>query len=372
MRVHVLSRRSDAPIRASRHAASFHTWRPTGRDSLIDRAAAVARLVGADVCMAVDEAAIRTFAYASSGMPFQIAPIPSGVHFDAAHDKWQLAGVLSAERLPHPVTHLTGSEEAAAAAAYAARTPLLLKPRRASNGVGIVRFDTPDALVRYLARRPAAAGTTIVQEEIPGRDIDCSVLCRDGRVLAHTIQRATSPAPVPFQPSRAVEFVAHDEVLRVVKRLMAALSWSGVAHVDLREHTSTGRLDIIEVNARFWGSLLGSLHAGVNFPQLAALTALGLPLPEIAYRECRYASGAFAARAWLTTAMTGRASGVGPRETPFIHALTDPGPYLVELIDRWRAWATRPAAPGKAAALHEVAKMRDDREQLVAAPAGRV
>ena len=182
-------------------------------------------------------------------------------------------------------------------------------------------------------------------------------------MLAHTIQRATSPAPNRFQPSRAVEFVAHDEVLRLVKRLMAALNWNGVAHVDLREDVSTGRVEIIEVNPRFWGSLLGSLHAGVNFPHLAALSALGVPHPEIVYRGCRYASGTFAVRAWLKTAMTGRASGVGLRETPFVHALADPGPHLVEMIDRCRAYAARSTGRAAAAPHHDAMKNHDNHEE---------
>ena len=352
-------------MRASRHASSFHTWRPDERDSLIDRAAAVARVAGADVCMAVDESAIRVLAHRSGGVPFRTPPIPSAVHFDAAHDKWQLARVLSAHGLPHPATHLTGSEEAAAAGAEAARIPVLLKPRRGSNGVGIVRFDTANAFIRYVERHPEVSGTTIVQEEIAGGDVDCSVLCKDGEVLAHTIQRATSPAPNRFQPSRAVEFVAHDEVLRVVKRLMAALSWNGVAHVDLREHPSTGRVEIIEVNPRFWGSLLGSLHAGVNFPHLAALTALGAPHPEIVYRGCRYASGTYAARAWLKTAMTGRPSGVGLRESPFVHALTDPGPHIVEMIDRCRAYAARSIGRSDARPRDEATRNHEHHEEFL-------
>jgi len=350
MRVHVLSQRTDVPLRASRYAASFHSWSPANGDRLLDRVAAVSRAVGADVCMAVDEGAIRALACRAGDLPFRAAPIPSVVHFDAAYDKWHLARVLSKHRLPHPTPHLAGSDEAAAAMGDAARFPVLLKPRRGSNGIGIARFRTPDALRRHFSSHPTAAATTVVQQEIQGRDIDCSVLCDDGEVLAYTIQRAIGPGADRFQPSRAVEFVAHDEVLRVVKRLMAVLKWNGVAHVDLREHAATRRVDIIEVNPRFWGSLLGSLHAGVNFPQLTALTALGLPHPGIDYRRCRYAGGTFAVSAWLHTAVTGCASGIGLRETPFVHALADPGPHVVEMIDRCRRFVSRSVAPVRARA----------------------
>jgi D-aspartate ligase len=332
--VHILSRAIDVPIRASRHASSFHTWRARSGGSLIDHIAAVAGEVEADVCMAIDSGAIRRLAFESPALPFLSTPVPSVVSFDTAYDKWQLACLLEQSDLPHPETRLCTADRSFMATIGAMRFPVLLKPRRGGNGVGITRFRTPEELLAHLRDHPSACLNTIVQNEIAGRDVDCSVLCENGKVLAHTIQRGLTEPSDCFRPSGAVEFVEHDGVLRLVTQLMSVLNWSGVAHIDLRENLQSGQVDVIEVNPRFWGSVLGSLHAGVNFPQLIALTALGLPHPQLTYRSCRYASGSTAVRTWLRTEIADCRSWFGIGETALIHSITDPGPQIAEWLSR--------------------------------------
>jgi predicted ATP-grasp superfamily ATP-dependent carboligase len=52
----------------------------------------------------------------------------------------------------------------------------------------------------------------------------------------------------------------------------------------MRHDERDGQVKVIELNPRFWRSLLGSLAVGVNFPYLACLHALGrapvAPVPE--------------------------------------------------------------------------------------------
>jgi D-aspartate ligase len=289
--------------------------------------------------MAIDSGAIRRFAFESPDLTFPSTAVPPVASFDAAFDKWRFACLLEQHRLSHPVTRLSTADRSFAATIDAMAFPVLLKPRRGGNGEGITRFHTPEELLAHLRDHPQACGTSIVQNEIAGRDVDCSVLCERGKVLAHTIQRGLTQPSDRFRPSGAVEFVQHDGVLRMVTQLMSVLNWSGVAHVDLRENIESGRIDIIEVNPRFWGSVLGSLHAGVNFPQLIALTALGLPCPPFSYRSCRYASAATAVKTWLHTEIAECRNWFGIGETALIHSLTDPGPQLVEWLSQCRGLA---------------------------------
>ncbi len=161
-----------------------------------------------------------------------------------------------------------------------------------------------------------------------GYDIDCSVLCKDGRILVHTIQKCIVPNPVPFRIPLAIEFVENAEVLKVAARLIRALNFNGVANIDLRVDERDGRVQVIEVNPRYWLSLLGSQSAGVNFPQLACLAALGLPFPKIEYQPRRYIDFLGIIKKWLY-----RPPAPGVRQFRFSeidlrYCLTDPWPLV--------------------------------------------
>jgi hypothetical protein len=135
---------------------------------------------------------------------------------------------------------------------------------------------------------------------------------------------------VAFRPPGGVEFVHDERVIGVVRELMAAVRWSGVAHVDLRYDSNTGAVNIIEVNPRFWGSVLASLHAGVNFPHLACLAALGRPFVAPDFRTCRYVAGSTALSYWKRGRFGRRSTGFAFTDTLFWYARYDLLPALIE------------------------------------------
>ena len=59
---------------------------------------------------------------------------------------------------------------------------------------------------------------------------------------------------------------------------------------DLRQGTD-GKFYVLEINARYWGSLIGSLSAGVNFPAIACALALGEPVEPVEVKYDRYGVG---------------------------------------------------------------------------------
>jgi predicted ATP-grasp superfamily ATP-dependent carboligase len=261
-----------------------------------------------------------------------VAPVPTVEAFDTVNDKWSLAQRLAGLGLPHPPTILLESGPAFERALHDLPFPVLFKPIRGSYGYGILRFEEPEAVIGFLQDRPGFAGRYVVQSYITGTDIDCSVLCRDGEILAHTIQEGFLPATSPFGSPAGIRFLDDPPVLDVVARLMAALRFNGVAHVDMRYDDRGGPPLVIEVNPRFWGSVLGSLAAGVNFPYLACLAGRGVSFASPAVRNTKFVHGGAVARQWL-----GRLRG-GPRptfsmtETSLRYSLADPGPELVESI----------------------------------------
>jgi hypothetical protein len=330
VRVHVLSRTPWPPVRVSRHVASFQQLDPHAKPAAGGILAAASR-ARADICLAIDEEAIRKFAddWKPVAEVLPVAPIPPLRSFDITADKGAFAGFLADSGLPHPPTLSCDSEDALAQAIEELPHPFLLKPRRGGNGAGIVRCQTQDDLRAHARRHPEIFGRYLIQSEFQGSDIDCSVICDRGHVLAHTIQRPLVSSH-SFKPSGAIEFVHDDAVLDVVRRLMASLEWTGVAHVDLRRNDA-GEVTIVEVNPRFWGSLIGSFHAGVNFPVLSVLAGLSRSLPATLFQSCRYIAGGAALRAWMDAISGVSHMPFGLAQTAWMQILHDPAPHLLAL-----------------------------------------
>jgi hypothetical protein len=69
-------------------------------------------------------------------------------------------------------------------------------------------------------------------------------------------------------------------------RFLRAMGWEGVAQVEWKAMPGTRDVVLMEVNGRFWASLPGSLHAGMEFPFWLYQSQLGKPVHhEGPYRQ---------------------------------------------------------------------------------------
>lgn len=199
-----------------------------------------------------------------------IAPLPNIDSFHTANEKWKLYNFLKSHDIAAPISHCLIPDFDFYSLSY----PVLLKPFIGSGGNGIVKLDNPPESVNALKSSPDK--DYIVQEYVEGYDIDCSVICKNGTVIAFTIQRPMETS-MSFAPKRcALSFISQKEVIEMVKKTMALLKWNGVAHVDLRYDLKKQRFCIIEINPRFWTSILASQSVGVNFPYLLLELTYGI------------------------------------------------------------------------------------------------
>jgi D-aspartate ligase len=86
-------------------------------------------------------------------------------------------------------------------------------------------------------------------------------------------------------------FLKSQQVLEVIEELISKLNWTGIASVDLRYDLQEDNVKVLEINPRYWGSLLGALRSGVNFPYLACLSGLEIPFERPKYKEKVYLTG---------------------------------------------------------------------------------
>ena len=279
--VHVVQQAAASPYQYSRYVRSHHRYAPELPEAgFVDFVRDVATDVNAAVLLPVDVAGMRwAIRHAAALAPeLRCLPLPTAEAYETAADKSRLADFMRTHHIDGPDTLLDITRDYQGDLA-ALRFPVLLKPVDGAGGQGIARYETPETLRPAVAALPEGA-RYIIQTYLEGYDIDCNVLCHNGQVLAHSVQRGLVPAASAYAPTQAIEFVNSPAVVLVVRQLMAALRWNGVAHIDLRYDTRSGRMNVIEINPRFWLTVVGSaLAAHVNFPALACRAALGRPVP---------------------------------------------------------------------------------------------
>jgi biotin carboxylase len=178
---------------------------------------------------------------------------------DALHNKWNFAQTLERGSIPTPRTRLLEEVEGLSATlSQLEGFPLMVKPLERESSHGVLRVDSESQLRAYLSSgAPYNAPPLILQEFIPGRDIDFSVLARRGRVVAGAVQR--------WSDSGTLAFCRHEEVEDLGRRVVASFEYHGVAHFDMRIDDRNGRVVVLECNPRFWYTMPAAMWRGLNF-----------------------------------------------------------------------------------------------------------
>jgi D-aspartate ligase len=304
LKLHVLSGKRWAPLRFSRYCDSY-TFKRFDPDSAtyLDTVAEIVRKHEIDVLLPT-ETKWLTFAVAhreALSKFVALAPVPEPRAFEIANNKWLLAEFLTQNEIPSPPTVLVTCDAVFQEKLSQMEFPVLLKPVTAWGGDGIERFENLSDLGHFLEqhRREKIKDRFVVQSLLSGFVVGVNVLCRAGKILAATMQRGIIPNTKRYAAAGAIKFIKEDRFLGIAERLVSGLGWSGFANLDTLYDSGEDQLKILEINARFWGSLRGSAIAGVSFPYLACLAALGIPFPKPDYELARYAHPKTALRAGL-------------------------------------------------------------------------
>ncbi len=324
--IHLLSQKERPLSRFSWVPKSFGVLKKG--QGLLDGVVNVCARYKVDFCMPIDTEGIYFFSqnYGEISKNVKLSVNGSSQTVRKAWDKGLLAEFLFQNSLHHPftITSIEKFERNGKDLVY----PVLIKPRLGGGGLGIEKIIDRNSLLRKIENEPNFFEEFIVQEFFEGEDIDCSVLCKEGEILAYTIQKRLYPARYNvYSAPNTIEFLHEPQVLAITANLMKKLIWTGIAHVDLRISNVDGRIMVIEVNPRFWGSLEGSKYAGVNFAYLAILAGRGeaFPLPE--YANKKYSSALSA----LKRALKNEPSVSLLRETNLENYLRDPLIVLARL-----------------------------------------
>jgi predicted ATP-grasp superfamily ATP-dependent carboligase len=210
-------------------------------------------------------------------------------------DKLKILEWAAALGIPTPKTHEIENMEMGMSLRRTLSYPVVVKPRVGSGSAGVTYVKNSDNLLPALKHLFDSGYNPIIQERIPpeGEGIGVSLLLdKNHQVCASFVHRRLREYPVTGGPSTLRESFIHKQALEDAVHLLQSLHFVGVAMVEFKIDPQDAIAKLLEVNPRFWGSLALAIHAGVNFPLLMTLMALGYDVqPVTSYRlgcRCRW------------------------------------------------------------------------------------
>lgn len=317
---------ADAVLCASRHVDEFVAFPEAETDEGVwGRLVELARRHRGVRVFPFDDRATRLLLARRDRVPefLGLPPLPSlEVHLEAT-SKAGFARILKAAGLPHPATLVGTREELLAGVRSGFPFPVLLKPVGRLGGQGICRFDSVGAIEAVLTEPGFDAVGHVIQEWIDGTDVGGAFLADEGRLVAATTQRVLRRG-ANYAPPPLVYLEEQPLFRELLERLARHLDWSGVAQVDAVVDRRDGGIRLLELNGRYWGSLLASTAAGVNFPVLWLELMEGKRPVQPAYGPLKFFTGGLGIRQVFRIGGTR----VWPRETDTAFVLRDPMPAM--------------------------------------------
>ncbi len=196
-------------------------------------------------------------------------PVPAPQSIFECNDKWWLAELCRSLDLDIPATRRLETMDDVADATRLGR--IVVKPPSEGFGAGVRILDDADQLIDHVTDTSQEANELplLVQEFVPGIDIDVTVLVDRGEVLADVVQ---------YRDGEELKFVDDQRSVDMVRPIAEATGFHGVMDFDLRLDRRADRLVVIECNPRLPGSLINKTFVGLDLLDLGCRLAMGAPV----------------------------------------------------------------------------------------------
>ena len=262
-------------------------------DGFARAVAALLARIGSTILLPVTEASALAILERRDAFAGVTIPLPSLDRFRAICDKE--AVLREAEKIGFsvPRQQVLSEADSLSRALEGLSFPLAIKPARsvvdggaARRVTGVQYARSHDEAAGVIANTSPAAFPVLLQEIIDGPGVGVFLLCWEGKTRAVFGHRRIREKP----PSGGVSVYRESisvppSLLDLCTRLLAAFDWEGVAMIELKMDRDTGRVCLMEINGRFWGSLQLAVDAGVDFPRLLLACATRACEPPV--REYR-------------------------------------------------------------------------------------
>lgn len=206
--------------------------------------------------------------------PQVIVPFAPIALIDRLSSKVSLYELALEVGVPVPRSIVITDDESLERAKQKIGFPCILKPDRSRVliggrwcGTSVRRADNDEELARLLNDDPGLQLRPLLyQEYIPGKGAGIFALYEGGEPRVWFAHHRLREKPPGGGVSVLSESVAPSAaMLEAGRKLLDAVRWEGVAMVEFRV-APDGTAYLMEINARFWGSLQLAVDAGADFP----------------------------------------------------------------------------------------------------------
>jgi len=226
--------------------------------------------------------------------PYLNLALPSHESIVKALDKSQTLNAAEEIGIPTPQTFRARNTAEVMEISTRIQYPAVIKPRRSYvlDRNGKAHYARPfyvnsaSELLSTYVRVNENFPMPLIQEYVPGHNISVALLFDRGEPKAACFIRVYRAIPITGGTSVLRESIPPDSTLmRYASDLLRSMNWHGVAEVEFRVDSRDSIPKLMEINARFWGSMNVAIESGVDFPYLLYLLAMGKRIrPVFNYR----------------------------------------------------------------------------------------
>ncbi len=210
--------------------------------------------------------------------------LPTPASLKLYNDKAAVAALAAELGIPTPHDDAIRPDETLPMFFDRVTCPAVVKPAcgeqfglHAKERYRIVR-DSRELAMAYDHFQTITGEAPLVQEYLPGDGAGCSVLCRDGEILAEICHRRIREYPVAGGPSSCAEVCNIPALHEAAAAFVAATGYTGLAMFEFKAGAD-GQWRLLEINPRVWGTFPLTRVSGSNFSRMWYALAADEPLP---------------------------------------------------------------------------------------------
>ncbi len=209
--------------------------------------------------------------------------------YEKASDKSYLVKLAKELDIPVPASKFYNSSKDWKDNEDLLQFPLVLKPstsiirtEKEVKQVSVKIVHNKEEFKKIITTNDAFSLPFMIQEKIVGDGLGIFALFENGHPKAIFSHKRLREKPPWGGVSVLCESTTPDpDAKKFAIKLLSKLEWNGVAMVEFKRDNRTQLPLLMEINARFWGSLQLSIDAGIDFPYLFYRQCQNMPVAAI-------------------------------------------------------------------------------------------